>query len=317
MQVPRRTPLSLSLRSLAVSSLSAAKQTNKSNPPEMKSSQSQKSITLSTSLIAATLFASSIAAFGAAQPISGIDISAKKNPGGVPSKPKMAIGAPGGGGPGRLIIANSFFFPGFDSAARFAAPEDLFGEGALPGGAVLRMQRFTEPDFGISLPSYAVDTKILALSVASETPLFIDATHSYDWFYTIQSTTMGQMNLTNADALGGDIISSAFAVSYHVEFTQVGGSGGPLSLNGTDTFAFEGTPDWSNQLPGGGTPPGGTNFALGSDGTTMTGAVISSASGIWAANVQVVPEPSSVVLLLFGAALGLRRRSLRTSERNG
>jgi len=280
----------------------------------MKSSQSQKSITLSASLIAATLFASSIAAFGAAQPISGIDISAKKNPGGV--KSSIVIGATGGGGPGRLVIANGFFFPGFNSAARFAAPEALFGDGALPGGAVLRMERFSEPDFGISLPFYAVDANILSLSVASETPLFIDATHSYDWSYIIQSTTMGQMSITNVDALGGDIVSSSFAVSYHVEFMQVGGSGGPLVLNGTDNYAFEGTPDWSNQLPGGGTPPGGTNFVLGSDGTTLTGAVFSSTSGIFSSNVQAVPEPSSAVFLLSGAALCLRRRSLRTSECN-
>lgn len=267
-------------------------------------------MTLSASLIAATLFASSIAAFGAAQPISGIDISAKKNPGGVPSKPKMSVG----GGPGGLPIPDNFFFSGFSSASRFAAPEDLFGEGALAGGAVLRMQRFTEPDFGISLPSYAVDTKILSFSVASETPLVIDGAHSYNWQYLVSSTAMGTMSLTNADALGGDIISSSFAVSYHVEFTQVGGSGGPLVINGTDSFAFEGTPDWSNQLPGGFAPPGGSNFALGTNGITMDGAVLSSASGIFAAHVQAVPEPSSVVLLLAGAAFCLRRRSLRTHE---
>ena len=281
------------------------------NPPDMKSPQPTKSLTLTACFIAAILFASSIAAFGAAQPISGIDISAKKNPGGVPPKPKMAVG----GGPGGLPIPDNFFFPGFVSAARFAAPEDVFGEGTLAGGAVLRMQRFTEPDFGISLPSYAVDTKILSFSVASETPLFIDATHSYDWSSLITSTTMGTMRLTNADALGGDIISSSFAVSYHVEFSQVGGSGGPLVINGTDTFAFDGTPDWSNQLPGGFAPPGGSNFALGTNGTTTDGAVLNSASGIFAAHVQPVPEPSSAVLLLAGAAFGLRRRSLHKDER--
>lgn len=275
----------------------------------MKSPQPIKSLTLSASLIAATLFASSIAAFGAAQPIPGIDISAKKNPGGPP-QPKMAVG----GGPGGLPIPDNFFFFGFSSAARFAAPEDLIGEGALAGGAVLRMQRFTEPDFGISLPSYAVDTKILSFSVASETPLVIDGAHSYNWQYLVSSTAMGTMSLTNADALGGDIISSSFAVSYHVEFTQVGGSGGPLVIDGTDTFAFSGTPNWSNQFPDGSTPPGGTNFVLGSNGTTIDGAVLGSASGIFAANVQAVPEPSSAVLLLAGAACCLRRRSLRTHE---
>ena len=276
----------------------------------MKSQQPSKSLTLSVSLIAATLLASTIAAFGAAQPIPGIDISAKKNPGGVKSSIFL------GGGSGGLPIPNNFFFPGFNSAARFAAPEQFFGEGALAGGAVLRMERFTEPDFGISLPSYAVNTKILSLSVASETPLFIDATHSYDWAYLVSSTTMGTMSLSNADALGGDITSSSFAVSYHVEFTQVGGSGGPLSVNGFDTYAFSGTPDWSNQFPDASTPPGGANFVLGSNGTSIDGATIASASGIFSSNVQSVPEPSSVVLLLAGAAFCLRRRSLRTHERN-
>lgn len=266
---------------------------------------SQKT-TKSTTLIAASLVASSIAAFGAAQPIPGVDISAKKG-----DHYSMYVG----GGSGGLPILDNFFFPGFVSATRFAAPEGLFGDGALPGGAVLSMQRFSEPNFGISLPSYAVDAKILSLSVASETPLFIDATHSYDWSYTIQSTTMGNMNLTNATALGGVIASSSFAVSYHVEFTQVGGSGSPLVINGTDTFAFDGTPDWSNQLPGGGTPPGGTNFVLGSNGTTMDGAVISSASGIFAADVQAVPEPSTA---FFGALSALvfalrRNRSQRSA----
>ena len=157
-------------------------------------------------------------------------------------------------------------------------------------------------DFGISLPSYAVSTKILSLSVASETPLFIDATHSYNWEYLITSTTMGTMSLTNADASGGDIISSSFAVSYQVEFNQVGGSGGPLFVNGFDTYAFVGTPDWSNQFPDASTPPGGANFVLGSNGTTIDGATIASASGIFSSNVQSVPEPSSVLLLLAGAA---------------
>lgn len=258
--------------------------------------KSHQSLTLNASLIAATLLASSIAAFGAAQPIPGIDISAKKNPGGVKSSIFM------GGGSGGLPIPNDFFFIGFNSSARFPAPEQFFGEGALPGGAIMRMERFTEPDFGISLPSYAVSTKILSLSVASETPLFIDATHSYNWEYLITSTTMGTMSLTNADASGGDIISSSFAVSYQVEFNQVGGSGGPLFVNGFDTYAFVGTPDWSNQFPDASTPPGGANFVLGSNGTTIDGATIASASGIFSSNVQSVPEPSSVLLLLAGAA---------------
>ncbi|MEQ1854688.1 MAG: hypothetical protein ABMA01_24230 [Chthoniobacteraceae bacterium] len=240
----------------------------------MKSHQATKSTTIRASFIAATLFASSIAAFGAAQPISGIDISAKKN-GGRP--PNMAVG----GGPGGLPIPDNFFFTGFSSAARFAAPEELFGEGAMAGGAVLTMQRFTEPDFGISLPFYAVDAKILSLSVASETPLFIDATHSYDWQYLVTSTAMGTMNLTNETALGGRITGSSFAVSYHVEFTQVGGTGGPLVIAGTDVFAFSGTPAWSNQFPDGSTPPGGTNFVLGSDGVTIDGAILASGSGIF------------------------------------
>lgn len=277
----------------------------------MKSQQPPKSTTLSLALLIAAVLASSVAAFGAAQPIPGIDISAKKNPGGVPSKPKMTINSGGSGG---LTIPNNFFFPGFNSTTRFAAPEDLFGEGSLAGGAVLRLQRFSEPDFGLSLPSYAINTKILSLSVASEAPLFIDATHSYDWFYTIQSTTMGSMSITNETALGGVIDSSSFAVAYHVEFNQVGGSGAPLALNGTDNFAFSGTPDWSNQLPGGGTPPGGTNFVLGSDGTTLDGAVIGSASGIWAANVQAVPEPSTVAFGVFSVLTFFLRRN--RSQRN-
>ena len=253
-------------------------------------------------IFAATFIVTSISALGAAQPIPGIDISAKKNPGGV--KSSMFVGGGGGG----LPIANNFFFPGFNSAARFAAPEQLFGEGALPGGAILSIQRFTEPDFGISLPSYAINAKILSLSVASETPLFIDATHSYDWSYLITSTSMGSMSVTNETALAGHISASSFAVSYHVEFTQVGGSGGPLAINGGDSFAFSGTPDWSNQFPDGSTPPGGTNFVLGSDGVTIAGATIASSSGIFSSNVQAVPEPAAVSLLAFGSLLALRRR---------
>lgn len=275
---------------------SQAQRSNNCQPQPMKLRAAGKWI------FAAILIASSIAAFGAAQPIPGVDISAKKNPGGVKSSIFL------GGGAGGLPIANNFFFPGFNSSARFAAPEQFFGEGALAGGAILRMERFTEPDFGISLPSYAVNAKILSLSVASETPLFIDATHSYDWVYTIASTTMGSMSLTNADALGGDIISSSFAVSYHVEFSQVGGSGGPLSINGSDSYAFSGTPDWSNQFPDASTPPGGTNFVLGSNGTTIAGATLASSSGIFSSNVQSVPEPTTVSLLAFGALLALRRK---------
>jgi hypothetical protein len=254
-------------------------------------------------LISATLLASSIAAFGAAQPIPGIDISAKKNPGGV--KSKMTINS---GGPGGINIPNNFFFFGFNSSARFASPEDLFGEGALSGGAVLRMERVSEPDFNVSLASYAIVAQIHNFSVASDTPLYIDETHSYNWQFSINSTTMGTMSLTNADALGGDIVSSSFAVSYSVEFTQIGGSGGPLTLTGLDTLAFEGTPDWSNQLPGGGTPPEGTNFVLGSNGVTMDGAVLSSTSGLFSANVQAIPEPSTVVLVALSAVFFYLRR---------
>lgn len=246
---------------------------------------------LSKWISATALLSSSIAAFGAAQPISGIDISAKKNPGGVKSSLNI-----GGGGPGSLTIGDDFFFPGFSTGARFTTAETLYGNGALAGGAIMSLERLTEPDFGMTVPIYAVAANILSLSVASDTPLYIDASHSYNWLYTMESTTTGQLNITNETSLGGKIASSMFAISYHVEFSQVGGSGGPLTINGFDTLSFEGTPDWSNQFPDGSTPPGGSNFVLGSDGTSIAGATISSSTGIFSSNIQAIPEPSAIIL---------------------
>ena len=51
-------------------------------------------------------------------------------------------------------------------------------------------------------------------------------------------------------------------------------------------------------------------------GGSESGVVITSASGVAGDNFQSVPEPSSALLLLSGAALCLRRRPLRTSERS-
>ena len=51
-------------------------------------------------------------------------------------------------------------------------------------------------------------------------------------------------------------------------------------------------------------------------GNSESGVVITSANGVAADNFLSVPEPSSALLLLSGAALCLRRRSLRTSERS-
>ena len=51
-------------------------------------------------------------------------------------------------------------------------------------------------------------------------------------------------------------------------------------------------------------------------GAAEGNAVITAANSVAADNFQAVPEPSSAVLLMSGIALCLRRRSLRTHERN-
>ena len=71
-------------------------------------------------------------------------------------------------------------------------------------------------------------------------------------------------------------------------------------------------------------PVGATRLFLGIadgqfDGTNVFGAPTNyhDNAGSFTANFDIVPEPTSTVFLLCGAALCLRRRSLRTHARNG
>lgn len=239
------------------------------------------------------------ATFGAAQPIPGVDIIAKKNPGGV----RLGMFVGGGGG---LNIPNGFFYPTFVSAAVFGAGQDVDGNGGLDRGAVLHQERFTLPIFSAA-PPYNVDAKINELLVVSGAPLDVGAGQFRDWSISISSTAMGQLTLSNETLVSGRVIDSFFDVFCEIDFTPVGG--GPVqSLSFTDRLHYDGTPAWANNFPDSSSGPDGTNFVLGTDGLTMSGARLSSeSSGIFKFDVQSLPEPGAAAVMMIGALAALRR----------
>jgi hypothetical protein len=254
------------------------------------------------------LCAFAVTASGAPQPIPGVDIIAKRQCTGCPFPPhKLAfVGASGSGG---VQIPNNFFFPGFSGDALWPAPH-LEGLDS-PSFPALTMERYTAPD-----SFNGIDTKMLSMSLASETPLVIDATHSYNWTVSVTSSAMGKMTLGNETSLGGQVISSFFNVSYSMQFNRIETSEAPLTLNGTDLFHFSGQPYWSSVFPGGMSIPNGNNFALGTDGTAITGFQLIGDSGAWDLNFAPVPEPHSAALTLLGMiiAFATRNRQFRASQ---
>ncbi len=184
--------------------------------------------------------------------------------------------------------------------------------------------------FGVGAGSFelgsfvATQTDLMRLSSGATTITgwTVGGVGGVDWLDKPSHNAFGNMSL-DLSGLGGDgsistSIPTSIGTEYHISFGAYGGAfnQGGLLTAGTLNQPFI-APGTSNTTTAVFTNYGFDFTATASTTTITFQSVTSDGFGPIIDNVSVVPEPSSALLLTCGAALCLRRRRLRTHERNG
>lgn len=230
--------------------------------------------------------------------------------------------------PGIDIIVKKCCHVTFSGDGLSPIPGDFFGPGSLPFEGEIAMGGFDEvllertapSNFDVENPS-TIPTELVQLTLTSVAPF--EPLPGYSYNVVIDMTGSGSLSLLETNPAvdgGGFVVDSFFDITYNIDFLPLGGTPtGPLGLNGAMVLELA-APNpsdqipWSNLLPGGGLPLGGSNFVLGSDGSQLSEFLLQSPDGGVSLLMMTasVPEPCTLTILALGLlCLGLRRRADR------